>query len=167
MGVLGCCQLRIMIGNNAFYHSVLIVNTLTTEGISGLDFLKEYKCAVDLGENMLRISQNCICIPLECSLNNDAVPTDKCNYVYIVKTICIPARSKLEILAKISIDISGKATWLLEGQHMKESPLVVVRALVRPCNNTVVDLATSQTLRAVLCLQCVTQPDTIHKGGQD
>ena len=27
--------------------------------------------------------------------------------------------------------------------------------------------ATIQTQRAVLCLQCVTQTDTIHKGGQD
>ena len=27
--------------------------------------------------------------------------------------------------------------------------------------------ATVQTQRAVLCLQCVTQTDTIHKGGQD
>ena len=26
---------------------------------------------------------------------------------------------------------------------------------------------TIQTQRAVLCLQCVTQTDTIHKGGQD
>ena len=27
--------------------------------------------------------------------------------------------------------------------------------------------ATIQTQRAVLCLQCVTQTNTIHKGGQD
>ena len=27
--------------------------------------------------------------------------------------------------------------------------------------------ATIETQRAVLCLQCVTQTDTIHKGGQD
>ena len=51
---------------------------------------------------------------------------------------CIPARSELEILAKTSVDISEEATWLLEGQQMKESPLVVARALVIPRNNTVV-----------------------------
>ena len=85
---------------------------------------------------MLRISQNSICIPLDRSFNNDAVP-NQIN-VIIAQTVCIPARSELEILAKTSIEVSEKATWLLEGQHMKESPLVVARALVRPCNNTVV-----------------------------
>ena len=58
--------------------------------------------------------------------------------VTIAQTVCIPARSKLEILAKTTVDISEEATWLLEGQQMKESPLVVARALVRPHNNTVV-----------------------------
>ena len=56
VSVLGCSQMRITIGSDTFHHTVLVVYTLTTEGILGLDFLKEYRCSVDLGENMLKIS---------------------------------------------------------------------------------------------------------------
>ena len=135
VSVLGCSQMRITIGSDTFHHTVLVVDTLTTEGILELDFLKKYRCSVDLGENMLKISRNSICIPLDHSTDNDAT----LNQINVTaQTVCVPPKSELEILAKTSVNISEEATWLLEGQQIKESPLVVARALVIPCNNTVV-----------------------------
>ena len=134
--MLGCCQIRITMGSNTFHHAVLVVDTLTTEGILGLDFLKKHKCSVDLGENMLKVSQSSVCIPLEHNAGEGAVAS-KIN-VTTAQTVCIPARSELEVLAKTNMGIDNETTWLLEGQQMKESPLVVARALVRPHNNTVV-----------------------------
>ena len=136
VSVLGCCQIRITMGSNTFHHAVLVVDTLTTEGILGLDFFKKHKCSVDLGENMLKVSQSSVCIPLEHNAGEGAVAS-KIN-VTIAQTVCIPARSELEVLAKTNMGIDNETTWFLEGQQMKESPLVVARALVRPHNNTVV-----------------------------
>ena len=132
--VLGCCQIRITMGNNTFHHAVLIVDTLTMEGILGLDFLKKHRCSVDLGENMLKVSRSSICIPLEHNAEEGTV-FSKIN-VIIAQTICIPARSELEVLAETNMGIDNETTWLLEGEQMKGSPLVVARALVRPHNNT-------------------------------
>ena len=150
VSVLGCCRIRITIGSETFHHTVLVVDNLTTEGILGLDFLKEYRCLVDLGENKLKISQNSICIPLE--HNTEGAILNQIN-VTIAQTVCIPARSELEVLAETNRDIDNGATWLLEGQQMKESPLVVARALVRPHNNTVI----------VRLLNPDTKPFTLHK----
>lgn len=46
--------------------------------------------------------------------------SDKCDHY----SDCIPTRNELEILAKVNMEIDNEATWLLEGQQMKESPLV-------------------------------------------
>ena len=43
-------------------------------------------------------------------------------------------------------------TWLMEEKHMKESPLVVARALVRLCDNTVVvQLLNPDTKPSTIC----------------
>ena len=85
---------------------------------------------------MLKVSQSSVCIPLEHKAGEGAVASKI--IVTIAQTVCIPARSELEVLAKTNMGIDNETTWLLEGQQMKESPLVVARALVTPHNNTVV-----------------------------
>ena len=55
VSVLGSCQVRISIGGSTFCHTAVVVDTLTSEGILGVDFLQGNKCLVDLCENTLKI----------------------------------------------------------------------------------------------------------------
>lgn len=151
VSVLGSCEVRITLSSYTFHHTVLVANTLTSEGILGVDFLQRNKCLVNLGENVLKVLGHSISIPL--SHNTKEGAFSKQVDVVAAQTICVPARSELEILAEIHNSIDNGDTWLLEGKQVKDSPLVVARALVKPYNNTVL----------VRLLNPQSKPFTLHK----
>ena len=136
VSVFGSCQVRILIGGSTFCYTAVVVDTLTLEGILWVDFLQGNKCLVDLCENTVKIPKHSISIPLLQNIKKNA--DSKQANVVVAQTVCVPARSKLETLAEVHSNIDSEETWLLKGKQVKDSPLVVARALVRPSNNTIV-----------------------------
>ena len=153
--VLGSCKVRILLGDQTFVHTALVVDHLTSEGILGVDFLQKNKCLVDLGTNILRIAGHSINIPLSHNPPTEESSSRQINVV-VAQTTCIPARSEMELLAETHDSIGDVDDWLLEGKQIKGSPLVVARALVKPQNNTVL----------VRLLNPDTLPFTLHKNSK-
>ena len=151
VSVLGSCQVRISIGGSTFCNTAVVVDTLTSEEILGVDILQGNKCLVDLCENTLKIPPHSISIPLLQNIKKNA--DSKQANVVVAQTVCVPARSELETLAEVHNNIDSEETWLLEGKQMKDSPLVVARVLVRPSNNTIV----------VCFLNPLSEPFTLHR----
>ena len=139
--VLGQARLPLVIGTATISASVVVVDTLTTEGILGMDFLRQHRCTIDIPGDCLLFAHQGIKVPLQGSdCSSSYYP------VRLVQTVKIPPRSELEIVGESSIPISGchKRLWLLEGSPQK-SQVLVARSLlessgskipIRLCNPT-------------------------------
>ena len=70
-------------------HPVLVVDSLLSEGILGLDFLQHHNCSVDLakGKSILYVGPHRVAVPLSPVTR---VGHNNCISVIIAHTICIP-----------------------------------------------------------------------------
>ena len=62
--VLGCAQVEIDLAGEKLPMDVVVVSTLTTEAILGIDFLHKYRANIDLGEKKLSLGDRGCILPL-------------------------------------------------------------------------------------------------------
>ena len=140
--VVGQARHPLVIGTATISTSVVVVDALITEGILGMDFLRQHRCTIDIPGDCLLLAHQGIKVPLQ---GSDC--SSSCYPVGLVQTVKIPPRSELEIAGESSIPIPGchKRLWLLEGSPQK-SQVLVARSLlessgskipIRLCNPTV------------------------------
>ena len=60
----GCKQLTVTIAGKKFESQVIIADSLTAEGILGLNFLQAHHCMIDLSKEVLIISKRNLLLPL-------------------------------------------------------------------------------------------------------
>lgn len=84
-----------------FDYPVLVVDSLTSEGILGLDFLQKHKCVVNLDKGTLQFLWHNLKISLKSHVTHADRIMSQVNVV-VAHTICIPQQSELEILANAS-----------------------------------------------------------------
>ena len=130
LSVLGCTRIAIVVSGQVFHPQMLVVDTLTSEGILGMDFLRENRCSMDISEGVLHFKDRGVTISVGDS-------TDDRMAVHLVSQLEIPARSEVEVPATVDESVNGK-TWLLEGKQIKQCPLIFARAIVSPTNGEVV-----------------------------
>ena len=120
---------------------VVIVSPLTTEGIVGLDFLQNEKASIDLDKEQIYLPERNCTLPL-----HKPAPTSKdiAVKVRLEGTIEVPAYSEIEVMACLEEPTSGE-TWLLENVVSKQTPIIVVRALVQPKYSDSCSRATSKS----------------------
>ena len=63
--VRGCKQLTVTIAGQKFESQVIIADSLTAEGILGLNLLQAHYCMIDLGNEILDTSKRNLSLPLE------------------------------------------------------------------------------------------------------
>ena len=122
--VCGYVKLALKIGTASVSTPVVVVDTLTAEGILGMDFLRHHQCNINIPDNSLTLSQLGITVPLQ-------TPTTKAYSVSLIDTIHIPPRCEMETMATSEAIANQHRLWLLEGQSSIKS-LVVARAIVEP-----------------------------------
>ena len=122
--VCGYVKLALKIGTASVSTPVVVVDTLTAEGILGMDFLRHHQCNINIPDNSLILSQLGITVPLQ-------TPTTKTYSVSLIDNIHIPPRCEMETMATSEAITNQHRLWLLEGQSSIQS-LVVVRAVVEP-----------------------------------
>ena len=120
--VCGYVKLALKIGTASVSTPVVVVDTLTAEGILGMDFLRHHQCNINIPDNSLTLSQLGITVPLH-------TPTTKAYSVSLI--IHIPPRCEMETMATSEAIANQHRLWLLEGQSPIKS-LVVARAVVEP-----------------------------------
>ena len=122
--VCGYVKLALKIGTASVSNPVVVVDTLTAEGILGMDFLRHHQCNINIPDNSLTLSQLGITVPLQ-------TPTTKTYSVSLIDNIHIPPRCEMETMATSEAITNQHRLWLLEGQSSIQS-LVVARAVVEP-----------------------------------
>ena len=106
--------------------TVIVVGTLTTEGILGLDVHKRYGATIDLSNRTLMFTKS----GRELPLREKETPQEE-PMVSLTETIFIPPYSEVEVTASESRTV-GNGTWLLRGIMSGPPRTTVANALVDP-----------------------------------
>lgn len=149
--VLGYTQVEIDLAGEKLPADVVVVSTLTTEAILGLDFFHKYRANIDLGEKQLFLGDRGCTIPL-LETNRQNPNTRHC--VRALETIKLPPSSEMEVMAYLE-EPPGEGTWLVEGT-LERAPALVARALVN----------SNATRVPVRLLNPRSEPAHVHKGAE-
>ena len=112
-----------------------VVSPLTTEGILGLDFLKDQRAVINLESEELLLQAQGVTLPLRQSTQS---PTSLGQIkVKVRRNISVPAYSELEVMAHLEDPVHPGLTWTLENSLKKPVGVVSARALVCPISEEV------------------------------
>ena len=134
------------IAGGKFPSEVIVVDSLMTEGIFGVDFLKKHRCNVDLEEGQLTLDNG----KFSTALLNKVEDTRQTRDVFAVDNIQIPAYSELEIDTVTSQGVGDGGVWLMENKPKRQQTAMVARSLVSPYNNKVVARVLNTTGKTIV-----------------
>jgi len=128
MQVQGSVVVDLRISDQVFQQEVIIANSLTSEGILGINFLEANGCILDLsqGEIVSRGARISLCA------RNSTIPTAEQVTVTVQQTFTVAACSEREVIGELPVDCTGE--WIVENQLVKKPPVFVARAIVAPQN---------------------------------
>ena len=120
-------KLQVHLEGRVFVMSVVVIESLQTAAIMGMDFLEINQGVMDAGSKSLWIKGLKQPIPLYQPSSTSTVP----NHMWAVlsRTIQIPGNSELEVMAKLE-SASHAVTLYLEGRALPKQPSVLVTAAV-------------------------------------
>ena len=124
--VHGYATLPIQLADKTYSTCVVVAESLTAEGILGLDFLESNECTVETGKRLLRFPKSGIAVPI--CRPEELVERPHTVGVVLQETLRIPARSEMEVMA----GIPANGTLLVENEPMAKLPVMVARAVVCP-----------------------------------
>ena len=150
LNVYGCCSVVLDLSGEKFQWPMLVVDSLTTEGILGLDFLEANACTINTATRCLHFNQRNVSLPL----HRPAIAANAVN-VYLTQTIQLPARSIQEVMATPEQPLIG-GEWILERNKSDRLPVITATALVKPTREGI----------PVRFLNPRLDPVTVYKGTQ-
>eukprot|EP00731_Ephydatia_muelleri_P006029 Em0003g277a len=137
LNVVGMVRaMQLGLGGKMFAVDTVIVESLTSEGILGLDFLEKYECIIDAANGVLTLGDSGLHIQLQKATRSKSTEPALPVHVCLDDTIVIPPRSEVLTFATTSADVRG--TWLVDEQATKNNVAVrVARAIVHPQDSKV------------------------------
>ena len=123
--VVGRTHQGLVVDSQYFLTPLLVVESLTVDGILGIDFLREHHCVIDIPRAILQFTQLGVKVQLH-DREQTTTPT-----VSLVETHCVPSCSEMEIQAAVS-PLLTEGDWLTESNMSVDSPVAVARAIVHP-----------------------------------
>ncbi|KAL5479795.1 hypothetical protein EMCRGX_G023373 [Ephydatia muelleri] len=137
LNVVGMVRaMQLGLGGKMFAVDTVIVESLTSEGILGLDFLEKYECIIDAANGVLTLGDSGLHIQLQKATRSKSTEPALPVHVCLDDTIVIPPRSEVLTFATTSADVRG--TWLVDEQTTKNNVAVrVARAIVHPQDSKV------------------------------
>ena len=145
--VKGRCQLQISLGTFSFTHDVVIAD-ISTEGILGLDFLKQHKCLVDVSLGKLYVGGMEHELQLQGHLG--------CFNVSLKETITIPPMSEMICPGRLllpSDKIISEALMVEANERFQKSgKALVARSLINAKEDV-----------ALRLMNVSSQPQTVYK----
>ncbi|KAL5475516.1 hypothetical protein EMCRGX_G025342 [Ephydatia muelleri] len=137
LNVVGMVRaMQLGLGGKMFAVDTVIVESLTSEGILGLDFLEKYECIIDAANGVLTLGDSGLHIQLQKATRSKSTEPALPVHVCLDDTIVIPPRSEVLTFATTFADVRG--TWLVDEQTTKNNVAVrVARAIVHPQDSKV------------------------------
>ena len=149
MTVHGSARVELELEGEVFLSDIVVVSSLTTEAILGLDFLKEREASIDLASKRLRLKGKGCDLPLR----DPTPPRARTGQpIRAARTIESPPRSVMEVEASIEVPVEGM--WLVQEATDKCLPAAVACALVEPASTAI----------PLRLLNSRTEPVTVYAG---
>ena len=104
----------------------ILADSLTSQGILGMDFLESNHCILDLAEGKLSAGGQSIFLHPHLGDKQEVAHVD----ITAEETVTISPVSEMEIMGNMNVECSG--TWLVEDRVAKKPPIFVARAVVLP-----------------------------------
>ena len=123
--VLGSAHVNILLSGRPFCQKMIIVRSLTTEAILGLDFLQMNQAIIDLERQQISFQSSKEVIPLGAR----SPKLKGTGTVCAIETITLPPCSEREVMGQVK-DMPDGEVWLLEETTNSQQPVPVARALV-------------------------------------
>ena len=125
--VLGQGWVDLDIGGKIYLLEIIVVSSLTSPAILGLDFLQEYAASVDFRQKVLLLAHQGGAVKLSSTME----PVGR-HPISAAATadVVIPLRSEMEITANVSTRL-GKGEWLVEEHHTKPLKIAVAAGVLR------------------------------------
>ena len=147
--VHGSACVELELEGEVFLSDIVVVSSLTTEAILGLDFLKEQEASIDLASKRLHLKGKGCDLPLR----DPTPPRARTGQpIRAARTIEIPPRSVMEVEASIEVPVEGM--WLVQEATDKCLPAAVACALVEPASTAI----------PLRLLNSRTEPVTVYAG---
>ena len=126
LAVCGQTKISLTLKERNFETEVLVVNSLTTEAILGLNFLQQSNALIDLAKKQLLFKGHSVSVSLQSphKTESDALPS-----VRVVETIRLPPRSEIIVMAETVNAVDGR-NYLAETKGGSRPAALVARALV-------------------------------------
>ena len=119
--VHGRAQVSLKLGSNCFLINTVVVSSLTSQAILGLDCLVDQQATISLANRTLQLKEGGCDIPLEGQpIVGDPITK---RYISSASTVEIPPRSSMQIQGTVSG--ADRGLWLLE-ETLKQLPVAVV-----------------------------------------
>ena len=147
--VHGWAQVSLKLGSNCFLINKVVVSSLTSQAILGLDFLVDQQATISLTNRTLQLKEGGCDIPLEAPPIAGDDPIAKC-YICSASTDEIPPRSSMQIQGTVSG--ADRGLWLLE-ETPKRLPVAVAWGLVEVTSTSI----------PVIVLNPLEEPVTLYR----
>ncbi|KAL5516105.1 hypothetical protein EMCRGX_G001376 [Ephydatia muelleri] len=122
LNVVGMVRaMQLGLGGKMFAVDTVIVESLTSEGILGLDFLEKYECIIDAANGVLTLGDSGLHIQLQKATRSKSTEPALPVHVCLDDTIVIPPRSEIRpLLSKDNILAAMKNSkiYLIDMRHM-------------------------------------------------
>ena len=93
-----------------FNVNFLVAYSLTTEAILGRDFLRDNRCEIDIGRNLIHFETTGITLNLTCSSDDSQFAHVS---VVVDSILQVPGCSEIDVMAKVSSAATG-GSWIVE-----------------------------------------------------
>ena len=115
--VLGAAHFHVVFEQQQFNVYFLVADSLTAEAILGRDFLKDNRCVIDVGKNLIKFKTVGMTLKLMCSPGDSQIAHVS---VVINSVLHVPGCSEIEIMAKVPSAATG-GSWIVEGDPAKSN----------------------------------------------
>lgn len=129
-------------------QNLIVADSLTSQGILGMDFLESHHCILDLANGKLSTGGKTMSLDPSQSSTLASIQMG----VTVEENFTIAAESEMEIMGTVSDKCNG--TWLVEDLLTKKPPLLIARAVVTPLQGRI----------PVRVLNLKAEPITVYKG---
>ena len=138
INVRGKAKVNVSFDGAEFPTQVVVADSLTTEGILGMDFMKEYSCNIDIGKDILTFKSGGKAVKLQQQSSSTTSGIQSVD-VILAEPVRIPACSEIEVMARAEISRMEADSWLLEATTDR-IPVMVAHAIVKPSEGVPVRL---------------------------
>ena len=131
--VCGQTKISLTLMKRCFQVEVLIVDSLTTEAILGVNFLEQNNILINLGSKQLLFKGDNSSISMQGFNDSESKGYPS---IRVVETVRIPPHSELMIIAEM-VNSMDRVSYLAETNGGTRPSALVARALVKPKENEV------------------------------